>query len=129
MTFRLWPLRLHQRPAIRHACLAGKVLTAGKLACFLFQGFSALRGPFASSVIEQLLTGTAWGELDYLVIDLPPGTGDIHITLTQAVKIDACVVVTTLQALRWGGIFSVRMIAQPLQCCSVSCSGLWAQIV
>ncbi|KAL8434906.1 hypothetical protein Efla_000717 [Eimeria flavescens] len=64
------------------------------------QGYSALRGPFVSSVVEQLLTGTKWGSLDYLLIDLPPGTGDIHITLTQqAVPLDGCVVVTTPQRL------------------------------
>ncbi|PFH36279.1 MRP family domain-containing protein [Besnoitia besnoiti] len=76
-----------------------KVMSYGFIRNSGSQGFSALRGPFASSVIEQLLTGTAWGELDYLVIDFPPGTGDIHITLSQAAKIDACVVVTTPQTL------------------------------
>lgn len=64
------------------------------------QGYSALRGPFVSSVAEQLLTGTRWGALDYLLIDLPPGTGDIHITLTQQqVPLDGCVVITTPQVL------------------------------
>ncbi|CDJ63538.1 MRP protein, putative [Eimeria necatrix] len=65
-----------------------------------YQGHSALRGPFVSSVVQQMLTGTHWGILDYLVVDLPPGTGDIHITLTQQqAPLDGCVVVTTPQAL------------------------------
>ncbi|CBZ50627.1 atp-binding protein, Mrp/Nbp35 family, related [Neospora caninum Liverpool] len=76
-----------------------KIMSYGFIRNSGSQGFSALRGPFASSVIEQLLTGTAWRDLDYLVIDFPPGTGDIHITLSQTVKIDACVVVTTPQTL------------------------------
>lgn len=68
----------------------------------VLQGYSALRGPFVSSVVEQLLTGTRWGPLDYLLIDLPPGTGDIHITLTQQqVPLDGCVVITTPQVLRY----------------------------
>ncbi|PHJ25436.1 mrp family domain-containing protein [Cystoisospora suis] len=90
----------HTPPKLKPLVHAGvKLMSYGFIRNAGSQGFSALRGPFASSVIEQLLTGTSWGELDYLVIDLPPGTGDIHITLSQAVKIDACVVVTTLQAL------------------------------
>lgn len=74
-----------------------------RVAVNAMQGYSALRGPFVSSVVEQLLTGTQWGALDYLVVDLPPGTGDIHITLTQQqVPMDGCVVVTTAQSLRYG---------------------------
>ncbi|CDI85442.1 MRP protein, putative [Eimeria praecox] len=77
-----------------------KCMSYGFIAKKNDQGYSALRGPFVSSVVEQLLTGTRWGVLDYLVIDLPPGTGDIHITLTQQqVSLDGCVVVTTAQSL------------------------------
>ncbi|CDJ53109.1 MRP protein, putative [Eimeria brunetti] len=77
-----------------------KCMSYGFIAKKNDQGYSALRGPFVSSVVEQLLTGTQWGALDYLVVDLPPGTGDIHITLTQQqVSLDGCVVVTTAQAL------------------------------
>ncbi|CDJ28144.1 MRP protein, putative [Eimeria mitis] len=77
-----------------------KCMSYGFIAKRNDQGYSALRGPFVSSVVEQLLTGTQWGALDYLVVDLPPGTGDIHITLTQQqVSLDGCVVVTTPQAL------------------------------
>ncbi|MCB0699514.1 MAG: Mrp/NBP35 family ATP-binding protein [Chitinophagales bacterium] len=56
------------------------------------------RGPMASSALKQFITDVHWGELDYLIIDLPPGTGDVHLTLVQAVPITGSVVVSTPQA-------------------------------
>ncbi|HEY8967554.1 MAG TPA: Mrp/NBP35 family ATP-binding protein [Puia sp.] len=55
------------------------------------------RGPMASSAIRQFVTDVAWGELDYLVIDMPPGTGDIHLTLLQTAPVTGVIVVTTPQ--------------------------------
>ena len=53
------------------------------------------RGPMLHSVIQQFLRGVDWGDLDYLVIDLPPGTGDVQLTLIQTAPITGAIVVTT----------------------------------
>ncbi|MBP6624659.1 MAG: Mrp/NBP35 family ATP-binding protein [Chitinophagaceae bacterium] len=55
------------------------------------------RGPMASSALKQFVTDVIWGELDYLIIDLPPGTGDIHLTMVQTIPVTGAVIVTTPQ--------------------------------
>lgn len=55
------------------------------------------RGPMVSTAVKQLFNDADWGELDYLIVDLPPGTGDIHITITQGFPITGAVIVTTPQ--------------------------------
>ena len=55
------------------------------------------RGPMASTAIQQMVLDTQWGELDYLLLDLPPGTGDIHLTIVQTVPLTAAIVVSTPQ--------------------------------
>jgi ATP-binding protein involved in chromosome partitioning len=55
------------------------------------------RGPMASSAIKQFITDVFWDELDYLIVDMPPGTGDIHLTLMQTVPVTGAVIVTTPQ--------------------------------
>ena len=72
-----------------------KLLSIG----FLAHGDQAVvwRGPMMSSALKQFITDCLWGELDYLLIDLPPGTSDIHLTLVQMVPLTGAVVVTTPQ--------------------------------
>ena len=78
------------------------------------------RGPMASNAVKQLFNDADWGELDYLVVDLPPGTGDIHITLTQTYPVAGAVIVTTPQNValadtRKGiGMFLMNSINVPL---------------
>jgi ATP-binding protein involved in chromosome partitioning len=55
------------------------------------------RGPIVSRAIEQMLTDVLWGELDYLIVDLPPGTGDASLTLAQAIPLSGVVIVCTPQ--------------------------------
>jgi len=56
------------------------------------------RGPMAAKLIQQFMAEVAWGELDYLIVDLPPGTGDVQLTLTQSVPLTGAIIVTTPQA-------------------------------
>lgn len=55
------------------------------------------RGPMASKALVQMFKDVYWGELDYMLIDLPPGTGDIHLTIAQQIPIDGAIIITTPQ--------------------------------
>ena len=72
-----------------------KIISIG----FLSPGDSAIvwRGPMASSALKQFISDTDWGELDYLLFDLPPGTSDIHLTLVQTIPVTGAIVITTPQ--------------------------------
>lgn len=78
------------------------------------------RGPMVSTAVKQLFNDAEWGELDYMIVDLPPGTGDIHITLTQTYPIAGAVIVTTPQnvaladAKKGIGMFMMNAINVPL---------------
>jgi Mrp family chromosome partitioning ATPase/DUF971 family protein len=60
---------------------------------------AVMRGPIVTRYVQQMLYQTAWGELDYLFIDMPPGTGDVQLTITQSLKLNGAVIVTTPQTL------------------------------
>ena len=78
------------------------------------------RGPMASKALNQLLWDTHWGELDYLIVDLPPGTGDIHLSLVQSIPLTGAVVVSTPQnialadAKKGVNMFQMDSIAVPV---------------
>lgn len=78
------------------------------------------RGPMATRALTQLFTEANWGELDYMLIDLPPGTGDIHLSLVQTVSVTGAIVVSTPQkvalidARKAIGMFSLEQINVPI---------------
>lgn len=78
------------------------------------------RGPMASKALSQMFTDVQWGELDYLFIDLPPGTGDIHLQLVQQIPLDGVVIVSTPQpvaladARKGVGMFQLENINIPV---------------
>jgi ATP-binding protein involved in chromosome partitioning len=78
----------------------------------------AWRGPMVTSALNQMLTQTDWGELDYLVVDMPPGTGDIQLTLAQKVPVSGAVIVTTPQGIALSdarkGIDLFRKVSLPV---------------
>ena len=97
-------LGIEGKPAMRddgiftpHEAYGMKVMSIGSM----LEGDQAVvwRGPMATSALRQLVRETDWGEIDTLVIDLPPGTGDVHISLVQTVPLTGAIVVSTPQDL------------------------------
>lgn len=74
-----------------------------------------LRGPRVSAVLSQLVTGFDWGDLDYLIVDLPPGTGDVHLTLSQLVPLSGAVLVTTPQEVAVADVRKAAAMFRQLQ--------------
>lgn len=82
---------------------------------------AAVRAPIANGIISQFIQGVNWGDLDYLLIDFPPGTGDIQLTLTQQLQIDGAILVTTPQEV---AMLDVRKAASHFQQVSVPLLGI-----
>ncbi|HOH35068.1 MAG TPA: P-loop NTPase [Candidatus Hydrogenedentes bacterium] len=83
---RIFPLNIHGL----------KVMSLGFV---LGESPAVMRGPMVSNYTAQILLQTDWGKLDYLIIDMPPGTGDVQLTIVQQVALDGAVIVSTPQAL------------------------------
>jgi Mrp family chromosome partitioning ATPase len=73
-------------------------------------GAAVLRGPMAGRVVSQLLKGTNWGELDVLVLDMPPGTGDVQLEVCQSLSLSGAVAVSTPSALSWADVRKVSIL-------------------
>jgi len=115
----------HEKPILEN----GKLLPIEKHGLlsmsigYLVKESSALvwRGPMLGKALQQLLQDTVWGELDYLIIDLPPGTGDVQLSLCQKVAVTGAVIVTTPQDI---ALLDVRRAIEMFNKLSVSVLGV-----
>lgn len=85
------------------------------------QKAAIMRGPMAGNVIKQFLTQVDWGELDFLIVDYPPGTGDIQLTISQTVPVQGAVIVTTPQEV---ALLDVRKAVQMFKTLKVPVMGI-----
>lgn len=99
----------YMMPAIAHGV---KIMSIG----FFIKRDDALvwRGPMATNALKQLIHQTKWGALDFLLIDLPPGTGDVHLTVLQELKIDGALIVSTPQQVALADVLrGIKMFEAP----------------
>lgn len=99
----------YMMPAMSHGV---KLMSIG----FFIKPTDALvwRGPMATNALRQLIHQTKWGKLDFLLIDLPPGTGDVHLTILQELKIDGAVIVSTPQQVALADVLrGIKMFEAP----------------
>ncbi len=98
----------NERPCLSDSSLADNMMepirkysvAINSIGFFIDKNKSVIwRGPMVSKAITQLFTQTNWGDIDYMIVDFPPGTGDIQITIMQKFQIDGAIVVTTPQVL------------------------------
>jgi ATP-binding protein involved in chromosome partitioning len=119
---------VHEKPMIQSINGQNKIIPVESYGVKLLSiGFFAdtsqaivWRGPMAAKALTQLFSDAEWGELDYMILDLPPGTGDIHLSLVAAVPIDGVVIVSTPQqvaladAQKGVGMFKMPQINVPV---------------
>jgi ATP-binding protein involved in chromosome partitioning len=119
---------VHEKPMIKVIDGVNKILPVESYGVKLLSiGFFAdtsqaivWRGPMASKALTQLFSDADWGELDYMIIDLPPGTGDIHLSLVSSVPLNGVVIVSTPQqvaladAQKGVGMFQLPQINVPV---------------
>ncbi len=86
----------HKNMLIPIECNGLKIMSFGFL---LGERPAIMRGPMISKYMQQMLHNVKWEKLDYLIIDMPPGTGDIQLTLTQSIQLSGAIIVTTRQSL------------------------------
>jgi ATP-binding protein involved in chromosome partitioning len=79
------------------------------------------RGPMAVKALHQVLYGTNWGELDYLIIDMPPGTGDIHLSLAENYRIDGVIIVSTPQVIALADVVRAISMYQKMHIPIIGC--------
>jgi ATP-binding protein involved in chromosome partitioning len=119
---------VHERPMMRVIDGVNKMVPVESYGVKLLSiGFFAdtsqaivWRGPMASKALNQMVSDADWGELDYMIIDLPPGTGDIHLSLVSAIKLNGVVIVSTPQSVALAdaqkgvGMFKMPAINVPI---------------
>lgn len=115
------PLATEQNPDLMEPAISEEGIRVMSIGFFIPAGDALVwRGPMATSALKQMIHQTAWGEIDVMVVDLPPGTGDVHLTAVAELKIEGVVIVSTPSDLalsdvvRGIGMFKSKNIDVPI---------------